>query len=120
MPRALPSGSGGVPVWAWVSGGAGIALGGVGIGFFVTQIGAQQDQINACKAPGPACNAANTTLTRDFGLGLGFAIAGGAGIVAGVLGIATAPRASKGVARGAHWTPWLAGRAGGVAAGGEF
>jgi hypothetical protein len=86
------------PLWPWITGGAGLALAGAGIGFAIAQAGTQADIDTSChQQPDGRCRAGyayeaqNERLYRDFGLSLGFGIAGGIAAAAGVLGLILRP-----------------------------
>lgn len=86
------------PIWPWIAGGAGLALVGAGVGFAVSQAGTQADIDAHCpvqaggKCPvGYPYQEQNDRLYRDFGLSLGFGIAGALGVAAGVFGLVRGP-----------------------------
>lgn len=86
------------PMWPWITGGAGVALVGVAIGFGVSEAGTQSeidaschDQPNGRCLAGYPYQAKNDQLYRDFGLSLGFGIAGGVALAAGVVGLIVGP-----------------------------
>ena len=86
-----------VPVWAWVSGGAGLVLLGVGAGFGGSALSAQSQLHDLCGADLSKCprskEAKGTPLANQRTVGLdaflGLGAAGLAGITIGVIGIAT-------------------------------
>ena len=93
-----PPRTAGVPLWAWLSGGAGMAALGVSAGFGASALAAQSKLVTACggdPARCPASTRAETvpladqrTLGRNVFLGLGSVAV--VGIGAAVIGIATA------------------------------
>jgi hypothetical protein len=101
---------GGVPAWAWVSGGAGLAFGAVAVGFLVDQLSIQSDIDRNCTDE--ACKesfdskGANDRLYRDNGFAVGFGAASLIGIGAAVVGIATAPQANVAVSRDSVNVTW--------------
>jgi hypothetical protein len=98
-PRASASGPrGGIPTWAWVAGGAGVALAAVAVVFRVDQASAASAQEQQCPGPertlcpqGYDPRDTHARETRDFGLFVGFGAAGVLALGAAVVGIATAP-----------------------------
>ncbi len=86
------------PIWPWIAGGAGLALVGASVGFAIAQAGTQANiDVNCNQQPDGRClvgypyQAQNDALFRDFGLALGFGIAGAAGVAAGVFGLVRGP-----------------------------
>jgi hypothetical protein len=95
-----------VPVWAWVSGGLGLAAGGVAVAFAVDQAAAQRDFDAHCKSsPGNAgCGDRTARVWRDFGLWVGLGTASVAWLTGATVGIATAPRhAAPAPVRASFW-----------------
>jgi hypothetical protein len=92
----------GVPTWAWISGGAGLALLGVGAGFGVGALKANASVTSTCGGDAAHCPESKATQAAPFvsarrvdrGVFIGLTAGGVVGIVAGVVGIAKA-RASK-------------------------
>lgn len=94
------SGAGKAPAWAWAAGGVGIAALGVAAGFGAAALGKQGAIEAACGAQFPRCpkdaqtmsnvNALVDTRNLDRGVFIGLAAAGAVGLVAGIVGIATA------------------------------
>jgi hypothetical protein len=84
-----PASTGGAPTWAWVTGGLGIAALGVGAGFGVKALVAS----GTCNVDGMYCPGTATSVNqqRHLGLGMfvGFGTLGVAGVVAGVIGVAS-------------------------------
>lgn len=117
-----------VPVWAWVSGGAGVVAAGVGVGFGVSGLNANSAVIarcggNAAKCPGHLALAAMTlanqrTLDRNVVIGLGAAAVVGLGV--GVIGIATAGSNASRPRTSAVLAPFGSPSGGGVALQGQF
>jgi hypothetical protein len=95
--------AGGVPAWAWVSGGVGVVALGVSAGFGASALGAQSKlatvcgDIDRCPASkrslaGPLAD--QRTLDRNVFLGVGAVAV--VGIALSIVGIATAPQKSGG------------------------
>lgn len=111
-----------VPVWAWVSGGAGVALAGASIAFLIDER-AVQSNIDAACPGGKACSEGfdasgeNARLYRDFGLFIGLGVGSIVGLSAGIFGVATAP---KRAASAALPTPWMSSQAAGLSWEGRF
>lgn len=121
--------AGGVPAWAWVIGGVGVASAGVGVGLLVASVLGQSEITDHCgKSPAePGYDAGQCqTLGSDNdlkqGLAGGFGGVGVVAIVVAIVGIATAPSSDPPAAASAsvHATPWLRWGAGGISVGGEF
>ncbi|MDC0740828.1 hypothetical protein [Polyangium mundeleinium] len=119
---------GGVPVWAWIAGGAGLALAGVSV-YFVYDNQAAIDALHKnCDASynGTYCasgydyRADNGRKNLDFGLALGLGGAGVLALGAAVYGIATAPRSKPAEPQGVAVTPWVAPGAAGALISGRF
>ncbi len=95
-----PRPTGAIPVWAWLSGGLGIAFVGVAVGSAIWYADTVNELEERCGAqlvpctpdpPGsydPADD--NRAKNTALGLGIGFGVAGGGGILAAIIGIATA------------------------------
>ncbi len=85
-----------VPIWAWVSGGVGLALIGAAIPFKLDSAAAERTLDANCGVNRDACPpeydpaSDNTRKNRSFGLFVGFTVAGAAGVGAGLVGIITA------------------------------
>jgi hypothetical protein len=81
------------PVWPWIVGGVGLAMGGAAVAFAYDQSVVQAEVNERCKmtpcdrSDGFDPVVANARLGRDFGLGLGLGIGGGLALGAGVLGL---------------------------------
>jgi hypothetical protein len=101
----------GTPAWAWVTGVAGLALGGVAIAFAVD--GSQANCGGPCfdtKFTSGDVNALNARRHRDLGLGVGLGAAGAVGIAVGAWGLA-ASRGKDAAAKSAtpvSLRPWIA------------
>jgi hypothetical protein len=100
----------GVPVWAWVTGGLGVASLAVAVGFAIDQRAASAALDDNCGGeardrcpPTYDFDGDHARETRDFGLFVGFGIGGAALVVAGVAGVL----ASKPWADARHVTPWV-------------
>ena len=105
------------PIWPWIAGGAGLALVGASVGFAVSQAGTQADiDANCPPQAGGRCRVGypyqeqNDKLFRDFGLALGFGIAGALGVATGVFGLVRGPQ--RKAAQGAGGSPRRADSAG--------
>jgi serine/threonine-protein kinase len=91
-----PPADAGIPAWAWVSGGLGVALGAVATGFAIDQHRAASTIDEACTSARDRCPAAfdidgvYAREQRGFGLFVGLGVAGVVGIGVGVVGIALA------------------------------
>jgi PEGA domain-containing protein len=101
-PAAVEKPAGGVPTWAWISGGVGVALAGASIYFLVDDLGAISALRSGCQTSdrGTYCGTYrydldNSRKNRDFPLFLGLGGAGLLGIGAAVVGIVRAPPANK-------------------------
>jgi len=89
-----------IPVWVWISGGGGLALSGVAIGFGVDALAAA-DRLEERCGNDLACDEDptfdpepdNDRKNRGLGLAIGFGIGGTAGIVAAIIGLATSREA---------------------------
>jgi hypothetical protein len=98
VPEPAPR-RGGVPTWAWIAGGAGVAALGVSAGFGASALGAQSKLVTACGGNPALCPKSTQAVTvpladqrtLDRNVFLGLAAAGVVGIGAAILGIATAP-----------------------------
>ncbi|MFO0588357.1 MAG: hypothetical protein U0441_12485 [Polyangiaceae bacterium] len=87
------------PIWPWIVGGVGLAFAGAAVGFGVSEAATQAEIDKSCnntltgRCPlGYPYQEKNDALWRDFGLAIGFGIAGALGLGAGALGLAVAPR----------------------------
>ncbi|MDI1445984.1 PEGA domain-containing protein [Polyangium sp. 6x1] len=120
--------SGGVPVWAWIAGGAGLALVGVSAYFIYDHQAAIDALHEHCDvsyngtycASGYDYGADNGRKNLDFGLALGLGSAGVLALGAAVYGIATAPRSKSAEPQGVAVMPWVAPGAGGAWISGRF
>lgn len=88
-PSAAP-----LPVWTFVTAGVGLALAGVGIGFGVDAANTSAALVDRCgedlvcdEDPGFDPEPDNDHKNRSLALAIGFGAAGGAGIVAGLVGL---------------------------------
>ncbi|EYF08555.1 hypothetical protein [Chondromyces apiculatus] len=117
---------GGIPAWAWVSGGVGLAALGVSIGFAVDYAAVRSQVEEDC--PDQVCDlrryddAAAAGLgsrwNRDLGLTVGFGVAAAAGLGLAVYGIASASGAPS--EPEVAVSPWFGRGAGGLTVGGTF
>jgi hypothetical protein len=125
-PQPAAPNRGGVPTWAWISGGAGLVFAAVGVGFFVDQRAAQGEIDAACPRGYDRCEptfdtSLNGRVVRDFGLFLGFGGVGLVGVGAAVVGIATAkPKGAPATALSIAPSPWIAPGISGVQLQGVF
>lgn len=93
-PTRNQSERGGPRIWPWIVGGAGVALGGVAIGFGVDQQMVSDELYDRCGERRAACpsdfdfEGAREREVRDFGLFLGLGIGSLAAISTGVIGLA--------------------------------
>ena len=119
------------PVWAWVSGGVGLVALGIGAGFGAAALAKQSSIASACGARFPHCASDATTKTTvnalvntrnvDRDVFIGLAAVGGAAIVAGIVGIATArPTVDHPEQTGLVLSPFGGSHAGGFFATGGF
>lgn len=115
----------GVPTWAWVAGGAGIALTAVGVIFTVDRFRAacDEDAQGKCDARTYAPSAVddlNGRRDRDLGLAIGFGAAGVGALAAAAYGIASASSDKPAATTGLTATPWVSARAAGAMLAGGF
>lgn len=112
------------PVWAWLLGAGGLALGAAGAGFGIdcVVVGARQADLcgpglDHCERASPRYDPAsdNARRARDYGLFLGFSGAGLGALIAATAGLVTARRAPSTTA-----LPWVLPGGGGVLLGGRF
>jgi hypothetical protein len=122
-PDATDKASPGVPTWAWVSGGVGVALAGASVYFLVDDLAAISALRSGCQTSdrGTYCGTYrydldNARKNRDFGLFVGLGAAGVVGLGAAIVGIVRAPSAKKPASpatAGITAAPWIgAGNAG--------
>ena len=118
---------GGVPVWAWLSGGAGLVLGGVAIGFAVDAVSAADELEEICGGdlvcdedlsfdPEPL----NDRKNRSMALGLGLGAAGAVGLVVAVIGFATSGSDNTAAVAPVAVGGWSTNDAGGITLFGSF
>jgi hypothetical protein len=85
------------PVWPWVVGGLGVALGATAIGFGIDQRIVSDELEEECGERRASCPndydfmAARDREVRDFGLFLGLGIGGLGGVAAGIIGLVAVP-----------------------------
>ncbi|NUO49629.1 MAG: hypothetical protein HOV80_12300 [Polyangiaceae bacterium] len=85
------------PVWPWVIGGIGVALGATAIGFGIDQRIVSDELEDKCGERRASCPndydfmAARDREVRDFGLFLGLGIGGLGGVAAGIIGLVAVP-----------------------------
>ncbi|MDC3984464.1 hypothetical protein [Polyangium jinanense] len=123
-----PPSKGGVPVWAWIVGGAGLALVGVSAYFVYDDLAAIDALQKNCDvsyngtycASGYDYQADNRRKSLDFGLALGLGSAGVLALGAAIYGIATAPRSKPAESQGVAVTPWVGPGAAGASIFGRF
>jgi hypothetical protein len=123
-PRQAP-----VPVWAWVTGGAGLALAGASAFFAADDLSAIHALRASCQsnakgtfcAPGYDVARDNARKDRDFPLFVGLGAAGVVALGAAIVGIVRRPPASPtSVTAGFQLTPWVGPASAGAAASGRF
>lgn len=97
--------SGGVgPVWAWIVGGSGIAIGAVAIGFGVDQQNVSSELYDRCGEKRTECprgydfEGARAREVRDFDLFLGLGLTGLVATSTGILGLVLTPSEEPGAA----------------------
>jgi len=127
VPKHAPR-SEGVPLWAWISGSAGMVALGVGAGFGVSALGAQGELVTKCggdPARCPASTKAETvpladqrTLGRNVFLGLSAVAVVGIGIA--VIGIATTPSKASSPRTAFMVAPFGSSSGGGLTMQGQF
>lgn len=120
-----------IPVWVWISGGSGLALSGVAIGFGVDALAAADRLEERCGSD-LACDEDptfdpepdNDRKNRGLGLAIGFGVGGTAGIVAAVIGLASStsspPATSKPKAASLGVSGWATPDGSGVLVSGRF
>lgn len=126
-PKSAPR-RGGVPVWAWVSGGAGVVALGVSAGFGASALGAQSKLVTACGGDPALCPKHTEAETRPLAdqrdlnrnVFLGLAAAGVVGISVAVIGIATAPSKASTSRTSFLLAPYGSPSGGGLALQGQF
>jgi hypothetical protein len=119
---------GGVPTWAWVTGGAGIVLTAAGAVFLAEDLAAISALQSNCTtdASGTSCKAGydyqadNDRKNRSLPLFIGLGSAGVLAIGAAIFGIATAPRAAAPPRASLRAYPWIGPGQGGVTLTGEL
>ena len=130
VPVPTPDGerSGGVPVWAWVSGGVGVVALGVGAVFGVSGLNAQSELITRCGGHVAFCSASTKAVTvplaerrtLDRNLSIGFGAAALVGIGAAVIGIVRAPAKVSSLRTGFILAPFGSPSGGGLTMQGQF
>lgn len=120
--------NGGIPAWAWISGGVGLGLMTVGAGFGIKALAVHNELITKCGGDLAKC----PVVTRDVTLPLvdqrslfrsvfiGLEAAALVGLGAAVVGIATAPPKAQQNQHGLFVAPFVSPFGGGVAAQGQF
>jgi hypothetical protein len=101
-PAAEPSPDGGVPTWAWISGGVGLALAGAAVGFALDAKSAADGLARKCgedlvcdEDPSFDPESTNARKNRSLALAVGLGGAGAFALGASLYGILTAPRAAS-------------------------
>ncbi len=118
-PPDAPPATAGVPTWAWVVGGVGIALTGAAVAFAVDQTAAADELDEQCGDERLACPADYDFAAdrdreeRDFGLFVGLGLGGLAGMGAALVAIVTAPSPAETVGGRLQVVPWLSGEVAG-------
>ncbi|MRG95300.1 PEGA domain-containing protein [Polyangium spumosum] len=123
-----PAASGGVPAWAYIAGGLGLAAVGAGVYFRFDQMAAEERIQANCPGAPPVCDPAssyrpdddNTRKDRSFYLFVGLTAAGAAGIGAAVFGIARGLSQKKPQAQSVHVVPYVGRGDGGLVLQGAF
>ena len=123
MPRR-----GGVPLWAWISGGVGVVALGVSAGFGVSALNAQSELVIACGGDAARCPRSTEAVTmpladqrtfgRDVFLGLGAVAVVGIGVA--VVGIVRAPSKVSSPRAGLVLAPFGSASSGGLTMQGQF
>ncbi|MDC3954956.1 PEGA domain-containing protein [Polyangium jinanense] len=120
--------SGGVPAWAYVAGGLGLAAVGAGVYFRFDQIAAEERIQTNCPGTPPVCDPTkeyrpdedNARKDRSFYLFVGLTAAGAVGIGAAVFGIARGLSQKKPQAQSMHVVPYVGRGSGGLVLQGAF
>lgn len=118
----------GVPVWAWIAGGAGLGLAGAGAFFLADDLSAIRALRAGCRDvsggtycdPGYDYQRDNARKNRGFALAVGLGGAGVLAIGAGVFGIVRGLTVKKTETEKVTATPWFAPGAAGAAIAGSF
>ncbi|MDI1447551.1 hypothetical protein [Polyangium sp. 6x1] len=126
-PKPAPA-SGGVPVWAYVAGGLGLAAVGAGVYFRFDQMDAEETIRVNCPGTPSVCDptkeyrpdADNARKDRSFYLFVGLTAAGAAGIGAAVFGIVRGLSQKKPQAQSVHVVPYVGRGDGGLMLQGAF
>ncbi|MBW2456647.1 MAG: hypothetical protein JRI68_19165 [Deltaproteobacteria bacterium] len=112
-PPDAPPATAGVPTWAWVVGGVGIALTGAAVAFAVDQAAAADRLDEQCGDERLACPADYDFVAdrdreeRDFGLFVGLGLGGVVGMGAALVAIVTAPSAAEVARVRLQVVPWF-------------
>ncbi len=123
-----PVPSGGVPAWAFVAGGLGLAAVGAGVYFRVDQMDAEQTIRDNCPGEPPVCDPGkpyrpdddNTRKNRSFYLFVGLTAAGAVGIGAAVIGIVRGGSPKKPQSNSMVVVPYVGRNDGGLVLQGAF
>ncbi|TKD08827.1 PEGA domain-containing protein [Polyangium fumosum] len=123
-----PPASGGVPAWAFVAGGLGLAAVGVGVYFRFDQMAAEERIQANCPGTPPICDPTkayrpdddNMRKDRSFYLFVGLTAVGAVGIGAAVVGIARGLSQKKPQAQSLHVVPYVGRGDGGLVLQGAF
>ena len=126
-PIDAPRASARVPLWAWISGGAGLALLAIGIAFEVDSVIARDTIVRNC-GPERLCDPAghydpaydNDRKNRSFALFVGFGLGGAAATAASITGIALALGNARADTKTFTFTPTVSPSAFGAAISGHF
>jgi hypothetical protein len=117
------------PPWVWVTGGAGVALAGVAVGFAADGAAAVAKLRRDCPTMGgaPTCpqplydqaavDSLNARKNRDLGVAVGAGIAGGAGLTVAIVGFV---RRDARTGTGVLLRPWVGSGTTGLRVGGTF
>ncbi len=118
----------GVPLWAWVSGGAGVVALGVSVGFAVSAFNAHSELVTKCGGDSARCPASTKAVTvplaeqrnQAFGVSIGLGAAALVGIGAAVVGIVRAPSKASSPRTGFIVAPFGSPSGGGLTLQGQF
>ena len=123
-----PAASGGVPIWAYVAGGLGLAAVGTGVYFRFDQMAAEERIKTNCPGEPPVCDPTksyrpdddNTRKDRSFYLFVGLTAVGAVGIGAAVFGAVRGLSQKKSQAQSMHLVPYVGRGDGGFVLQGAF
>ncbi len=129
-PKAAPEGrsNGGVPSWAWISGGVGVVALGIGAGFGVSALNAQSKLVTACGGDPARCPADTKAMTvpladqrdRNRNVFIGLEAAAVVGLGVAVVGIVRSHSKASSPRTGFVVAPFGSPSGGGVEMQGQF